>query len=63
LRAEAARRVLKLRAGARRAARQSAMGGRINGLAGLADQTGRGGGHVNGLTQCGGRARAGGKID
>jgi hypothetical protein len=34
LRAEAARLVLKLRAGARRAARPSAMAGRINGLKG-----------------------------
>jgi hypothetical protein len=60
LRGEAARLVLKLRAGARRAARPSAMGGRINGLAGLADQKGRGGGHVNGLTAVwwpGGRGR------
>jgi hypothetical protein len=34
LRDEAARLVLKLRAGARRAARPSALGGRINGLKG-----------------------------
>ena len=34
LRAEAARLVLKLRAGARRAVRPSALGGRINGLKG-----------------------------
>jgi hypothetical protein len=50
LRVEAARLGLKLRAGARRAARPSALGGRRNGLAGLAGQKGRGGGHVNGLT-------------
>jgi hypothetical protein len=37
LRAEAARLVMKFRAGARRVARPSALGGRINGLAGLAD--------------------------
>jgi hypothetical protein len=59
LRAEAARLVLKLRAGARRAARPSALGGRINELKGLnkakrLKAKGGGGGHAS---RCSGRAR------
>jgi hypothetical protein len=66
LRDEAARLVLKLRAGARRAVRPSALGGRINGLAGLADHRPRPKGEgrrackqMGCVGGCGGRAGAG----
>jgi hypothetical protein len=53
LRAEAARLVLKLRAGARRASRPSALGGRINGLKGQkGEEAGMSLGVVAGRTWC-----------